>query len=287
MMTQRGFTLIEMAIVLIIVTILIGGLAVPLSAQIQARRVAETRTDMQAIHDALIGYAMSHYVTTPSPPCTCNYNSSGDFDPSVLGSCDKMLCPAGSTPNNSFPPFKRHYLPCPDAPNDGNAGSTNDDDGIEETRISGECTLLRGGLPWVTLGVKGQDAWGNRYTYAVTKEFSKEFTSSSQGDLNIYPDFNCTTASVAEKVPAIVVSHGPNSRGAQNISIEDNKQTPAPPSGTSKNELQNLNQQASLLPCTEDKYFVSATPTDTFDDLVIWLSNHKLFSRVCPDGGCP
>ena len=38
--TSRGFTLIEMAIVLIIITIMIGGLAVPLSAQIQARRIA-------------------------------------------------------------------------------------------------------------------------------------------------------------------------------------------------------------------------------------------------------
>ncbi len=44
MKIQRGFTLIEMAIVLVIVTILIGGLAMPLSAQIQARRIAETRT---------------------------------------------------------------------------------------------------------------------------------------------------------------------------------------------------------------------------------------------------
>ncbi|MDZ7595211.1 MAG: type II secretion system protein [Thiobacillus sp.] len=287
MKRTRGFTLIELAIVLVIVTILIGGLAMPLSAQIQARRIGETRADMQAIHDALIGYAMSHYITTPTPPCTCNYDSGGDFDPSALGSCEKTLCPAGSTPNTSFPPFKRHYLPCPDAPNDGNAVTTNDDDGIEEPRVSGECTLLRGGLPWVTLGVKGQDAWGNRYTYAVTKEFSKGFTSSSPGDLNIYPDFSCTTASVAEKVPAVVVSHGPNSRGARNINLKSDSPTPAPPSLTTKDELQNLNRQASLLPCLDDTKFVSTTPTDTFDDLVIWLSNHKLFSRICPDGGCP
>lgn len=39
----RGFSLIELAIVLVIVTLLIGGLAVPLTAQIQARRIAETK----------------------------------------------------------------------------------------------------------------------------------------------------------------------------------------------------------------------------------------------------
>ena len=43
MTNSRGFTLIEMAIVLVIITILIGGLAVPLSAQIQARRISETQ----------------------------------------------------------------------------------------------------------------------------------------------------------------------------------------------------------------------------------------------------
>jgi len=231
MKQTRGFTLIELAIVLVIMTILIGGLAMPLSAQIQARRIAETRADMQAIHDALIGYAMKNYLSV-TDSCQCKYDLSGDFD--ISSDCDKKLCPAGSTPNDQFSPtaYNRHYLPCPDAPNDGNAVTTNDDDGIEEPRISGECTLLRGGLPWVTLGVKDQDAWGNRYTYAVTKEFSKGFTSSSSGDLNIYPDFSCTTASVAEKVPAVVVSHGPNSRGARNINLKSDSPTPAPPSLT-------------------------------------------------------
>ncbi len=59
---QSGFTLIEIAIVLIIVTILIGGLAVPLTAQIQARRVAETKKILEEARDALFGYAMSHPV---------------------------------------------------------------------------------------------------------------------------------------------------------------------------------------------------------------------------------
>ena len=65
MTTQRGFTLIEMAIVLVIITILIGGLAVPLSAQIQARRIAETRADMRAIEEVLIGFAIGSIVGVP------------------------------------------------------------------------------------------------------------------------------------------------------------------------------------------------------------------------------
>lgn len=80
MSAQRGFTLIELAIVLVIVTILIGGLAMPLSAQIQARRIAETKKTLEEAREAIIGYAMTHQ-TSGSPP--------------------------------------RPYLPCPDSDGDG------------------------------------------------------------------------------------------------------------------------------------------------------------------------
>jgi len=53
MKPARGFTLIELAIVLVIVTILIGGLAVPLSAQIQARRIAETKKTLEEAREAI------------------------------------------------------------------------------------------------------------------------------------------------------------------------------------------------------------------------------------------
>ena len=72
MTTQRGFTLIELAIVLVIVTILIGGLAVPLSAQIQARRIAETQKTLEEAREAILGFAMTTPATTPTKrrlPC--------------------------------------------------------------------------------------------------------------------------------------------------------------------------------------------------------------------------
>jgi prepilin-type N-terminal cleavage/methylation domain-containing protein len=73
MTRQRGFTLIEMAIVLVIMTILIGGLAVPLSAQIQARRIAETQKTLAEAREAIIGYAMTHNTggATPRPYLPC------------------------------------------------------------------------------------------------------------------------------------------------------------------------------------------------------------------------
>jgi prepilin-type N-terminal cleavage/methylation domain-containing protein len=73
----RGFTLIEMAIVLVIITILIGGLAVPLSAQIQARRIAETNKTLEEAKEALVGYAMTHKDTNGHPYLPCPAGADG------------------------------------------------------------------------------------------------------------------------------------------------------------------------------------------------------------------
>ncbi|NDP49281.1 MAG: prepilin-type N-terminal cleavage/methylation domain-containing protein [Sulfuriferula multivorans] len=78
MTSQRGFTLIEMAIVLVIITILIGGLAVPLSAQIQARRIAETNKTLEEAREAIIGYAMTHKTTTGNKPYLPCPDTNGD-----------------------------------------------------------------------------------------------------------------------------------------------------------------------------------------------------------------
>lgn len=90
MTIQRGFSLIELAIVLVIVTILLGGLAVPLSAQIQARRVAETQRTLEEAREAIIGYAMTHRTAeaTPHPYLPCpDTNGYGIEDARTAGIC--------------------------------------------------------------------------------------------------------------------------------------------------------------------------------------------------------
>lgn len=243
MRSLQGFTLIELAIVLVIVTLLVGGLAMPLSAQIEARRIAETRKALEAIHDTLIGYAMSNTVTV-----------------------------GGVT---------RHYLPCPDTNNDGR----------EETRnvTSGNCPSARGGLPWMTLGIPGDDAWGNRYTYAANFGYTNNLNgfistptaTATPATLNIFASAACAAPEIMPNVPVVVVSHGPQGRGALNM----NGGTPLAPASVAADERQNLNVASASLPCANTN-FVSHNPTDDFDDLVMWLSRSQLFNRVCPPGGC-
>lgn len=56
----NGFTLVEIAVVMVIAGLLLGGLLVPLSAFVQQRGYAETRQALDDIRQALLGYAMAH-----------------------------------------------------------------------------------------------------------------------------------------------------------------------------------------------------------------------------------
>jgi prepilin-type N-terminal cleavage/methylation domain-containing protein len=60
MLKYKGFSLIEMAIVLLIVSILLGGVLVPLSMQREIEQIKTTDKDLLQIREALIGYAIQN-----------------------------------------------------------------------------------------------------------------------------------------------------------------------------------------------------------------------------------
>lgn len=88
MKREHGFTLIELAIVLIIITFLVGGLAGPLSVQIQARRVTETQKTLEEARDAIVGYAMTHRTPAGRPHLPCpDTTGDGREDRNAGGAC--------------------------------------------------------------------------------------------------------------------------------------------------------------------------------------------------------
>ncbi|MBO6557819.1 MAG: type II secretion system protein [Pseudomonadales bacterium] len=76
---QRGFNLVELAIVIVIVGLLIGGLVTPLSTQQDIAKRAHTGNQLQEIHDALLGYA----ARTGRLPCPATATSAGESSPSL------------------------------------------------------------------------------------------------------------------------------------------------------------------------------------------------------------
>jgi prepilin-type N-terminal cleavage/methylation domain-containing protein len=57
---QPGFTLVELTIVLLIVSILLAGVLMPLSIQMELRRYADTKKTMDLINEALIGFVLAN-----------------------------------------------------------------------------------------------------------------------------------------------------------------------------------------------------------------------------------
>ena len=64
---NTGFSLVEMAIVLVIVGLLLGGMLTPLSMQMEQRKMSETQRQMEETKDALIGFALRNgYLPCPA-----------------------------------------------------------------------------------------------------------------------------------------------------------------------------------------------------------------------------
>jgi prepilin-type N-terminal cleavage/methylation domain-containing protein len=68
---QRGFTLVELAIVMFIVALLLGGMLMPLSAQQDIRYQTDTQKQLADIQEALLGYAASHQAADGKPYLPC------------------------------------------------------------------------------------------------------------------------------------------------------------------------------------------------------------------------
>lgn len=225
--SAKGFTLTELTIVLVIVALLIGGMALPLSAQRNLQSVRETQKQLSDISEALLGFAASHRASDGKP-----------------------------------------YLPCPDTDNDG-----------FENRTGNDCASREGRLPWADLGLGSEDAWGNRFRYAVAEKYSNRgvgFLLSTTGAvLRVCENPACTKV-VANNLPLVVVSHGRNGAGAFNASGGSNP----PPAGA--DEI--ANQDAG-------NDFVQHTPSELagneFDDLVVWVSRYLLFNRMIAVGRLP
>ncbi len=93
--SQGGFSLLEMAIVLLIVGLILGGLLAPLSTQVKNSRIKSTNNILAGASDALIGFAVT-YGRLPCPdtdndgleqpqPCPTGSNAEGDLPWATLG----------------------------------------------------------------------------------------------------------------------------------------------------------------------------------------------------------
>lgn len=79
---SRGFSLIEMAVVLFVIALVIGSLLVPLVTQVEQRQIGDTQKTLEEIKEALLGFAVANSYL-PCPDTT----GDGASDPAGAGAC--------------------------------------------------------------------------------------------------------------------------------------------------------------------------------------------------------
>lgn len=267
----RGFSLVELAVVMTIVAFLLGGLIYTLSAQVDQRNFEETRRRLDQARELLLGFA----VTNGRLPCPAR--SAATAAP-VTTAGDEVRTTGGVDPDCVGDGVTDYY---------GGA--------------SGGVTL--GLLPARTIGFQqvdasgfAVDAWGNRLRYAVA-----HLATNCSGALT-YPHFTNTTNLKANGIScqpndllvcksATGIS-GFNCGGAANqvmsqslvVAIVFSTGKNGATGGTATDEAANLNG---------DRIYVWHTPTPAsaangeFDDQFTWITVGELYGKLISAGALP
>ncbi len=151
-------------------------------------------------------------------------------------------------------------LPCPDSTGDG----------LAEATCTGAMPAA-GWLPWTTLGLGGEDAWGRRLRYLVDSDFTDSgsgcsMTQSKPAAIRVrMRDAVGNLVIHIPETPAVVISHGPNGFGATSA---DGSLLANPPAGhvdeeTNRSGTNDLVQRAA----SDDPISVGGP----YDDLVTWV----------------
>ena len=256
--SAHGFTLTELAIVLIIVGFLTGGLLMSLSTQQDMRNASDTSRQLNDATEALLGFAAAN----GRLPCPASNASNGQ----------EAFCTNAA---NAMPPTNA-------------CGAIVTPSANPAVLTHGRCAAPLGGfLPAVSLGLRpvnniGQlaDNWGNPILYTVaTSQYpvtnAYDFTTTDgirqRGMSAVVPniractDTACTTILVSNAA-AVIFSGGKNGGGS---GIDE--------SANRDNDLD----------------FVSHPPAPAtaaageFDDILTWLSPNILYHRMISAGRLP
>lgn len=258
----RGFSLIELALGLVIVATMLSALLVPLATQVDQRRTAETEKLLAEARDALIGFAIAQ----GRLPCPAVYvdNTSrgvekfGDVaNDDINGICKQYRGYLPATTLGLSPVDRAGYM------TDGYGGDTN--------RIRYAVTSADG----PTAGKKLFTATGEMkagwvlnllvpagFWLTICNENSDSNTECSTGGVS-----QPSKTLAAGNVIAVVWSAGNH------------------PTGRSDDENENLDGTPA------NRIFVSRTRSDLagseFDDLLLWISPNILINRMVVAGRLP
>ena len=264
---SNGFTLIELAIVLVIIGVLIGSFIGTFTARIENIRVTETEDELEEIKKALLGYAYTNG-HLPCPDCIGIPCNPVGFRDGIEDRGTGAAVAAGSCSTNNNP---------------------------------GSIPWITLGLK------DRGDAWNTRYRYWVHETFSRDGSTLPVFTLDDpvlpfsadYPRmaavFDRTvdglgTQLIADNIVAFIFSHGKNRHGGYTIDSVFLGGTPA----ANVDEIENADNDIAD-PTVDRMIFIKRAPTSEaaataggeFDDIVEWLTVFELKAKMVEAGRLP
>jgi prepilin-type N-terminal cleavage/methylation domain-containing protein len=274
-MRARGFTLVELAVVLAIVALLLSTMLYTLSAQTDQRNFADTRLRLEQARDALLSYA----IVKGRLPCPARYTDDASHTQGLESFCT------------------------------GEAPAACGSETLTE-QAHGTCFAPYGGfVPAATLGLGNVDAlgfavdaWGNRLRYAVSRQSAPGQCATTPPDI-LTPLYtsknNLKTYGIACQPNDLIVCRsatgitstecGPAINAIMSSStvvaiVFSTGKNGAEPTTGKTDELANLNA---------DRVFVWHTPTPStaangeFDDQLLWITVGELYGKLVTAGVLP
>lgn len=260
-----GFTLIELSVVLVIVSLLLGSLTLSLSTLKDAAKFRETQKQLGQIREVLLGFAAAN----GRLPCPASPESNGleSFCINAAGICGGTITAPAKLPDH------------------------------------GRCSHpFLGFLPGATLGhteldERGYavDSWSgasNRIRYAVANVSTKDVRNVFTATEGMKAASIAAIANFARLLSVCSSAAGCSSDSCPSATLLTNAAVAvifssgrnAPTGGISADEAENVD---------DDAVFVSHSPTAAtspggeFDDLVTWLSPGLVFNRMIAAGRLP
>ena len=253
-MSQSGFSLIELAIGLVIVATLLSALLVPLATQLDQRRSSETQKLLDAAREALLGYVIGQ----ERFPCPASAASNRQ-EAFVVGP------PAGSAANGMCAQY-RGFLPAVTL-----GLSPLDRSGYQTDGFGGDANRLR-------YAVADVDFDANAKVYTATSKMralGMNLVSSANNRLWICTaasanDANCSAGVTLANGNAIAVVLSVGKNGFDTVRVPD------------------ADEAANLDMTNTNRVFVSRGQSDQagneFDDLAVWISPNIMISRLAAAG---
>jgi len=254
---QSGFTLVELAIVLVIVGVLLGGIVGTLSSRIDTTRRVNTKQQLEDIKAAILGYAAANRRL----PCPATTSSNGDSNPND-GAC---VWEHGFVPGKTL----------------GLEGSYNRDNLLLDawdnpirysiSNADGDAFTTTDGMKTITIGALSPD-------YIICNGDSATSTSCSG------------STTIANNIPFILLSLGKDGSDFVTTAVANSDQgenageAVVAANAAGENIAYTVGNNVVFV---SKSYSSEGATAGKFDDLIVWESPYILYSRMIEAGQLP